>query len=325
MAKESKNVEKTPEQAVQDKIRADHEYVIRNKRVRRQSRRRAFMAILLVFLIIIALLSGATYAVMHFVDESNVRVTVTQTGTAYLSLADNLALNDPTSVLNVSAPKNLNAATLFNGAGHSPDLAELVTDIAKTDGDYTGEGADQYYIASTFYLTNPGKEAMLYEETITLERALREMDKAIRVMLIRDETPAETTDLGSVMVFGAYATNSNGEYLLDGNGNKIREEVVPTMGYKPQSTEHYTGITFDPNDFTEDGIWLARPFTEEGYIYRSEPRTLEKDQIVKYTVLVWLEGWDPQCVGSSLSTSDAERGILGGQVKLSVIFNALEK
>jgi len=325
MAKESKNVEKTPEQAVQDQIRADHEYVIKNKRVRRQSRRRAFMAILLVFLIIIALLSGATYAVMHFVDESNVRVTVTQTGTSYLSLADNLALNDPTSVLNVSAPKNLNAATLYNGVGHSPDLAELVTDIAKTDGDYTGEGADQYYIASTFYLTNPGKEAMLYEETITLERALRDMDKAIRVMLIRDETPEETTDLGSIMVFGDYATDKSGKVLLDEEGNKVREEVVPTMSYKPKNTEHYAGLTFDPNDLTEEGVWLARPFTGDGYIYKSEPRTLEKDQIVKYTVLVWLEGWDPQCVGNAISAIDAERGILGGQVKLSVIFNAIEE
>jgi hypothetical protein len=34
----------------------------------------------------------------------------------------------------------------------------------------------------------------------------------------------------------------------------------------------------------------------------------------RYTVVIWLEGWDPECVND----------IMGGEVKLSMNFNVLE-
>ena len=37
--------------------------------------------------------------------------------------------------------------------------------------------------------------------------------------------------------------------------------------------------------------------------------------IDKYTVVIWLEGWDPECVDN----------IMGGEVKLSMNFHILDK
>lgn len=58
----------------------------------------------------------------------------------------------------------------------------------------------------------------------------------------------------------------------------------------------------------------------DGYVHKSNYYPISPGQKIKYTVLIWLEGQDPQCVGDNDSLIDAERGILGGQVKLSVEF-----
>ena len=55
-------------------------------------------------------------------------------------------------------------------------------------------------------------------------------------------------------------------------------------------------------------------------MHKSNYYPISPGQKIKYTVLIWLEGQDPQCVGDNDSLIDAERGILGGQVKLSVEF-----
>ena len=318
MAKSNANTEKTPEQAVQDQIRAEHEYVIKNKRVRRQTRRRAIIIILLIFLLIIALLAGATYAVMSFVEDSNFRVTVTQTGTAWLSLSKDSAFTNPTSVLDVSAPKNMDNITLCNS------LDELLNDIVNTDGSYEGRGSDVYYIATTFYLTNSGTQNVKYKENITLERALRGMDKAIRVMLIKDDN-LEDDSLGEVIVYAAYASDEEGNDLEGEDGLPVREEVVPEVNYMPKDNLWYDGFTFDDEDFDENGVWYAKPFAGNGYVHNSELYPLEPGDKIKYSVVIWLEGQDAQCVGDNDSQIDAERGILGGQVKLTVEFVTEQK
>ena len=313
----SKNTEKTPEQELQDKIRADQEYIIKNKRVRRQTRRRAIVIILLVFLLIIALLAGATYTIMRFVDESNFRVSVTQMGTQWLALSksSDALSTEWKSVLDVSAPKNMDNCTL---CGY---LDDLLPQMIATDGTFGERGSEVYYIASTFYLKNAGSTDVRYNETITLERAMRNMDKAIRIILVKD-TDIEDDKPGEIVAYAAYASDANGVTLYDANGAPIREAVVPDIegGYDPRKISYYNGLTFDENDFDENGNWLAKPFVGDGYVHKSNYYPISPGQKIKYTVLIWLEGQDPQCVGDNDSLIDAERGILGGQVKLSVEF-----
>jgi len=315
MAKSNNNAEKTPEQKLQEQIKADQAYVIKNKRIRRQTRRRAIIIILLVFLLIIALLTSATYAIMRFVDESNFRVTVTQTGTSWLSLSKDPTFAQPKSVLDITAPKNMDNCTL---CGY---LDEKLTEMVSTDDSFSGSGSDVIYIVSTFYLKNAGDYDVTYNEKITLERVMRGMDKAVRVVLIKDDN-LEDDSYGSIVAYGAYASDENGDNLLDADGNPIREEVVPDVDYIPAVNNSYKGFTFDETDFDENGVWLCKPFAGDGYIHNSELFPLKCGEIIKYTVLIWLEGQDPQCVGNNDSLVDAERGILGGQVKISVEFTA---
>ena len=305
------NVENTPSENVQEQLRKENEYIIKNKRVRRQSRRRTVVIILLVFLLIIALLAGATYAIMQFVDETNFRVTVSQTGTAWLSLSKDYEFTNPTSVLDVSAPKNMDNCTLCNYIDHK------LPEIYATDGSYKGEGSKEYFIATSFFLKNTGNEDISYREIITLDRTVKGMEKAIRVMVIKDIQPMDPdhpeedeNGLGTATVYAAPTSDKNGNYLYNENGDPILEEVVPNKNYKPKGYVDYEGFTFNDEDFTADGIWMTKPFLGNGYVMNSDFYPLQVGQIIKYTVVIWLEGEDAQCVDD----------ILGGQVKLAVEF-----
>ena len=304
------NVESTPSSSeeLQEQLRRENEYIIKNKRVRRQSRRRTIVIILLIFLLIMALLAGAAYTIMQFVDETNFRVTVSHTGTAWLSLSKDYDFTNPTSVLDVTAPQNMDNCTLCNYIDHK------LLDIYNTDGSYQGDGTKDYFIATSFFLKNTGNEDISYREIITLDRSMKGMDKAIRVMVIKDLEPPEDDDLGTITVYAAPKSDESGKTLTDENGDPLLEEVVPPggamRGYKPQGNLDYEGFSFNEEDIREDGVWMTKPFLGDGYVMNSELYPLKVGQIIKYTIVIWLEGQDEQCVDA----------ILGGQVKLAVEF-----
>jgi len=327
MAKRSDNVENTPEEITQEQLRRENEYVIKNKRVRRQTRRRALVIILLIFLLTFAILAGSVYVVMRFVEESNFRVSVTHTGNAWLSLSKDYNFTNPTSQLDVSAPRNLDNCTVMNY------IDEQLIDISQAEGSYEAEGTEYYFVATTFYLKNSSDGPVKYSEAITLERMKKGMEQAIRVLVIKDFTPGDDKD-GIVTVYAAPKIDGEGNYVLD-DGNVVREAVVPYNYngnhsiYDPrnptaevrvyegknyyQGANYYEGFLFNEDDFAEDGTWLARPFEGDGFVMKSEYYPLEKDQIIKYTMVIWLEGNDEQCVDD----------ILGGQVKISAEFTTI--
>ena len=305
------NVENTPvdAEAIQEQLRKENEYIIKNKRVRRQSRRRTIIIILLVFLLIMAVLAGVTYSLMQFVEDSNFRVSVSHTDAAVLSLSKDYNFTNPTSVLDVSAPQNMDNCTLCNY------IDQKILDIYNTDGSYKGEGTKEYFIATTFYLKNTGRNEINYREIISLDRAMKDMDKAIRVMVIKDIEPPDDEQYGTITVYAAAKCDAAGNTLTDEEGNPRREEVVPPGGtmsaYIPENIIDYQKFDFNEEDIREDGVWMAKTFADESYVINNvaEP-ALQPGQIIKYTIVIWLEGQDAQCVDD----------ILGGQVKLAVEF-----
>ena len=308
MAKTSDNMDKTSAEQLQEELRKENEYIIKNKRVRRQSRRRTLIIILLLFLLIIALLAGVTYAIMQFVEDTNFRVSVSHTGTAWLSLSKDYEFTNPTSVLDISAPKNMDNCTLCNYLDHK------LVDIYNTDGSYKGEGTENYFIATSFFLKNTGNEPISYREIITLDRAMKGMDKAVRILVVKDIEPPDDESYGTISVYAAPKCDADGNDLTDEAGNPLLEEVVPPggamTGYRPETVLDYEKFDFDPADIREDGIWMTKPFLGDGFVMNSELYPLNVGEVIKYTIVIWLEGQDEQCVDA----------ILGGQVKLAVEF-----
>ncbi len=54
------------------------------------------------------------------------------------------------------------------------------------------------------------------------------------------------------------------------------------------------------------------PFQEDGVVFTSINEALEKEDTIKYTLVIWLEGDDPECLDN----------IKGGSVRMSMTFSA---
>jgi len=155
------------------------------------------------------------------------------------------------------------------------DIYSKIPDMELAEGTY-GSNLNNKYTAATFYLKNVSGKDQIYRESIILDDISKNVDEAIRIMVIK-----------------------NGERTVyaKAKADGTPEEVVPGQS------------------FTKDGgsteIWFSEPFISPKHAFYNTGLTLAQGEIVKYTVLIWLEGWDEQCVDS----------ILGGTIKIEFQFS----
>lgn len=127
--------------------------------------------------------------------------------------------------------------------------------LDSVDGIHNGDD----YIAYTYYVMNNGNKAMTYEYVLTASNVTNNLDSAIRVALYVD---GEKT---------VYATKAE-----DGSV----EPVCP----------------FDEYTIAEHGY--TTPFMTQGetsIITRQQISGFEPGEITKFTVVIWIEGDDPDC------------------------------
>ena len=130
------------------------------------------------------------------------------------------------------------------------------------------------YFAYSFYLKNASDVSISYSATVKIDRVSKNIDQAIRIMICVDDDDP--------MIFARPRADGTPEYLAD------NESVIH---------KGYTTI----------------PFTEDQFSVVNQS-VMEIDQIQKYTVVLWLEGWDAEC-------TDA---IVDGALEISMTFKILE-
>lgn len=110
------------------------------------------------------------------------------------------------------------------------------------------------YIAYTFYVENQGSDTINYWYTIFIDDVIRDVDKAVRVMVYQN---------GERKIYAKLASNGQAE-----------------------------------KDTT--------PFYSEEYIALEVREDFQEGEIDKYTIVIYLEGDDPDCIDN----------IIGGQMKM---------
>lgn len=123
--------------------------------------------------------------------------------------------------------------------------------------DELGEGSHNgdNYLAYTFYLENMGSEVIGYWYEILVDDVIRNVDKAIRVMVYR-------------------------------NGEKI--------------------IYARPNEITGNPENDTKPFYSETEVLLEHRENFEPGDIDKFTIVIYLEGDDPDCVDA----------LIGGEMQM---------
>lgn len=125
------------------------------------------------------------------------------------------------------------------------------------DNEGNGSHNGQNYIAYTFYASNKGQDTINYWATIEIEDVIKNVDEAIRVMVIK-----------------------NGERTIYAKKNK-------STGNAENNTQ---------------------PFYSNNVIMLEKNENFQVDSEDKYTIVIWVEGDDPDCTDE----------LIGGEIKMNM-------
>ena len=182
------------------------------------------------------------------------------------------------SIKNLSLADNAefnNPTSLLSAEGlremTNATYSQIPFDIDAYDGLHN-DNIDYRYTAYTFYARNVSEIAFGYSMKIEITKVYKQTDSAIRVMVIR---------------------------------NGVREIYAKWQ-------EEGDEIGLPERNLNNDNISLYQVtnFVSATTVCNRDVDRFEKGATDKYTVVIWLEGWDPECIDD----------IKGGTVKMEMKF-----
>lgn len=163
-------------------------------------------------------------------------------------------------------------------------IFDIDSQVAEIDGDHNG----QDYVAYTFYVKNVGFDPITYNYSLNIRRATKGIEYASWVLFYQNgeqQILAAESSAG-----GAEAQNSEWEFPF--------QETALDPG-------QYTY-----NEKTGMHTLTTHPFESDKIVTSGVREAIEPQEIDKYTVVIWLEGEDPECVND----------ILGGSIEMLMKF-----
>lgn len=295
-----------------DPTNPKYKYVIKNKKARQQSKERKAVIIIAIILLALFAVGIVLYGFYSAVEINNFSIYVEKEGSKILSLSENSAFMPGTQHLEVSGPEHMDNTSLYLCPTGSTPIEHKLVDIVTTDGQITTK--DDEYFATTFYLKNVTTEVQYFNEYFKILESTQGVEKALRVMLIKNYEITVYAEKKEVK-------DAEGNVVKDANGNPVleAEKVVPTTKEENLYTPLY--ITTDQQGNCEikhhddPTPWMAEPFYDDDHVFYNKGYELKPGETMKYSLIVWLEGWDEDCVNE----------IIGGLLKIEFAFETTGK
>ena len=280
-----------------NKIMYDLSYVKKRRRKKIAALVSLFTAVGITSLVIISFLGRTVGTFSVKLTNSDVK----------LSLSEKISFKDATSYLHFDSVPSLRETTFTN----LPSADYLDNEDTPVMNDETaiknekGEIESIYFIKYTFYIRNVGNSIARYNLSINItdsqksnDGTNRYVDDTLRIMVYEnDPAVAGSHD------FKVYAKESD-QYNYDKDGNRTMREFVSII----------------PSDHKEDpanGYILADSFISSSVAARYEVGNFAKNDVMRYTLVVWLEGEDPD-------TDNSDEPPEGATLKLGVDIAAYE-
>ncbi len=187
-----------------------------------------------------------------------------------------LSLSDKYDFLHPTSYLNTNAVKQITNI----DGQKLPAGLNDEDGSHNGEN----YMAYTFYLKNSGTKECTYEYNLTIAKKTRALDECIRVRVYYNPTFFDSENPDEFNYDNSYV-----DYAKPALGGGGSPEVDPENRVM---TNFFNGNT----------------------VMRGQTDHFKPGDIAKVTVVIWIEGNDPDC-------SDDK---LGGEFKLDMTFTILD-
>ena len=177
-------------------------------------------------------------------------------------------------------------------------IADLPKDIDQIDGSHNAD-----YFAYTYYIRNEGENAVSYKWQVMLNSESKNLGVAAWVMVFEDGEMsfyARPSGSGGVEALPGFDDTQHGyidpvlrQYLADPD----QYQLVKTVG----SVSYYRAV---PQNYVSDMV-----------IAEGEQKNIAPLGIHKYTVVIWLEGDDPDCTDE----------LIGGHLGLEMGFRLIDE
>ena len=244
--------------------------------------------IILIVVIILLLLAALFYGIYSFININSFKIYVDNSHGKVLTLSRTSNFEVTGEVLDVSGPAMMDNTTLAHMKSRvaEPPIEDSLIEILMADG-FNG-GKEVSYIASTFYLKNITGVDQEYYEVIKINSATKNIQSAIRVMVVRNY------EIEVYAQAHAYVDADSGEVKTQ------TEEVVPLASIYTERKVIQNEAGEYELQVEDNGVpWMTTDFYSEEYVCYKQ-QTIAADSYCKYTVIVWLEGWDQDCGNDKL-------------------------
>lgn len=178
-------------------------------------------------------------------------------------------------------------------------IANIPPDVDQIDGSHNGRN----YFAHTFYVAKRGPSTVDYRFSLTINSESLSASKAIWVLLFQNGTPT---------VF-AKANGSSGEAecLPPRDNDRYGYTAVPFLDAGLPATQYELIRETDLRSYYRI---IPQSFQSDLVVTEQLVSEMEPDEVHKYTVVIWLEGDDPDC------TND----LIGGHIGMQMDFELLD-
>ena len=217
-----------------------------------------------------------------------------------LSLSEKSSFKDATSYLHLDTIPTLRETSFVN----LPDAEYLDNEDTpvKNEKADVGDGTI-YFVKYTFFIRNVGNSIARYNLSINItdsqksnDGTNRYVDDTLRIMVYENDANA-----AGAHDYRVFAKESD-QYNYDKDGNRTMREFVATV----------------PEDHKEsDKCPLAESFISASVAAKYEVGNFAKNDVKRYTLVVWLEGEDPD-------TDNSDEPPEGATLKLGVDIAAYE-
>ena len=187
-----------------------------------------------------------------------------------------------------------------------------ITDIPLNIDDIDGKHYGENYLAYTFYARNDGEDTLDYKYSLNIGDSKKNVDAATWVMLFKNgefELFAKAREDGSLERQYSYDYFDIFDQAAD-KEKQVLELSDNEHGLLTGAEAERVGIS-DLHGLYE---YKTIRFVNKEVITTGVVKDMEPGEYDKYTVVAWLEGWDPDC----------EDDILGGYIEMNMTFKVIE-
>ena len=268
--------------------------IIVSKAMKAASKRRTAAKVIVIVLIAALILSGGAWGIITFIEANSMMVSINNVKEG-LTLSTNPTFEKGTTKLNMKGPSAMDAYTYpwFNA-----------DNFLGQDGPHHGEN----YICYSFYLKNVSPtNACLYTMAIKFTKDTKNVSSAMRIMIIESDEGCEN-ETNLVRVFAKAKDDGTAEYISYDDCEENQVGIVLQDLNRSSTPLLNTNVTYPfVEELYDDGTNADLGY----YAMRESGRKLSHDAYLKFTVVIWLEGTDLQCVNN----------IVGGKCSLELEFS----